>query len=100
MKVRETGLPGKVRPRSEVSVCRNRTLTEGVESVLNEWQRGGSFMAGAAGTFGGGGWGASAAMGGAYTTSSGTRELAASTVQQIADAYHQASNAADLFQLG
>src|SRR5262249_53373304 len=39
------------------------------------------------------GAGSTKALGGAYTTSSGTRQLAASTLQQINDTFHQASSA-------
>jgi gas vesicle protein len=81
---------------------RDRTLTESVHAVLDEWQRGGSIMGGAAasggaGIAGGGltgaGIGLTAALGGAYSTSSGTRDLAAQTTQKIADSFHQASTA-------
>jgi hypothetical protein len=81
---------------------RDRTLTESVHAVLNEWQHGGSVMAGAAASVGSGlasgglsgaGIGLTAALGGAYSTTSGTRDLAVDTAQHIADAFHQASTA-------
>lgn len=76
---------------------RDRTLTESVHAVLDEWQRGGTIMGGvaASGGYGGGGMGVGAAgsLGGAYTTSSGTRDLTADTSQHVADAFHQASSA-------
>lgn len=76
---------------------RDRTLTESVRAVIDEWQRGGTFMGGVAGSagYGGGGMGmgAAASLGGGYTTSSGTRDLTADTTQRIADAFHQATSA-------
>jgi hypothetical protein len=76
---------------------RDRSLTESVHALLDEWQRGGTFMGGvaASGGMGGGGMGlgGAASLGGAYTTSSGTRNLTADTSQRIADAFHQASSA-------
>jgi hypothetical protein len=74
---------------------RDRTLTESVHAVLDEWQRGGSIMGGTASSAGAGlseggmvsaGVGLTNVLGGAYTTSSGTRDLSAQTTQQIADA--------------
>jgi hypothetical protein len=81
---------------------RDRTLTESVHAVLDEWQRGGSIMGGVAGSIGAGaatgglvgaGLGLTAALGGGYSTSSGTRDLTAQTTQRIADAFHQSSTA-------
>ena len=76
---------------------RDRTLGESVTAMLDEWQRGGSVMGGVAvsGAYGGGGTGvgAAGALGGAYTTSSGTRTLTGETSQQVADAFHQSTSA-------
>jgi hypothetical protein len=72
---------------------RDRSITETVKAALNEWQRGGSFMAGAAGSYSSGqGLGISAAIGGAYATSSGSRDLAAENVQKLSDSFAQASS--------
>ncbi|CAN5477554.1 hypothetical protein BH10PSE14_BH10PSE14_14480 [soil metagenome] len=76
---------------------RDRTISETVDAALEEWQRGGSVMGGVAGSmgYGGGGasMGASAAIGGGYSTSSGDRNVTASTVQQLSDGFSQASSA-------
>ncbi|MFC9964567.1 hypothetical protein ACFVH4_10025 [Nocardia ignorata] len=76
---------------------RDRSLTESVHAVLKEWQRGGSVMGGVAGSgsYGAGTMaiGGAASLGGAYTTSSGTRDLTADTSQRIADSFHQATSA-------
>ena len=57
-------------------------------------QRGGNVQGGvaASGSFGGA-LGAAAALGGGYSTSSGTRELTADTAQRISDAFSQATSA-------
>ena len=72
---------------------RDRNISETVDAAMQEWQRGGSFMGGVAGSYGGGGYGISGALGGGYSTSSGDRNVHASTVQQISDAFAQASSA-------
>lgn len=72
---------------------RDRTVSETVHSLLDEWQRGGSVMGGAAASGSTGAYGGSVAVGGGYTTSSGTRELTTDTTQRIADAFHQTSTA-------
>lgn len=72
---------------------RDRSVSETVDAALREWQRGGSFMGGVAGSYGGGGMGVSGALGGGYSTSSGDRNIHASTAQQISDAFAQASSA-------
>ena len=72
---------------------RDRTVTESVHSVLDAWQRGGSVMGGAAGSASSGALGGAISLGGAYTTSSDTRDLTANSTQRIADAFHQASSA-------
>lgn len=76
---------------------RDRSITESVHAVLEEWQRGGSVMGGVAGSggFGGGGMGigGAASLGGAYTTSAGSRDLAVDTAQRVADSFHQATSA-------
>jgi hypothetical protein len=79
------------------NVYRDRTITETVSAALDEWQRGGSVMGGAAAAGGGNvgvfNVGGAASMGGAYTTSSGSRDLAAENVQKISDRIVQASTA-------
>ena len=72
---------------------RDRNISETVDAAMQEWQRGGSFMGGVAGSYGGSGFGISGALGGGYSTSSGDRSIHASTVQQISDAFAQASSA-------
>jgi hypothetical protein len=76
---------------------RDRSLSENVSTMLDEWQRGGSVMGGAAvsGGANGGAYsaGGAASLGGAYTTSSGTRNLTAETSQQVSDAFHQSTSA-------
>nr|AWD72296.1 hypothetical protein pH8NP2_p022 [Polaromonas sp. H8N] len=79
------------------NLLRDRSINETVKATLDEWQRGGSIMGGM-GAAGGGSMGVfsaggTAALGGAYTTSSGTRDLAASTVQNLSDSVAQASSA-------
>jgi hypothetical protein len=71
---------------------RDRNVSETVDAAMQEWQRGGSFMGGVAGSYGGAGYGISGALGGGYSTSSGDRNIHASTVQQISDAFAQASS--------
>lgn len=81
--------------------ARDRTITEVLNGAIDEWQRGGSVMGGVSGGAGasastgamGASGGAMASVGGAYTTSSGTRDISVSTMQRVADAIHQASNA-------
>jgi hypothetical protein len=78
---------------------RDRTVTETVRAAIDEWQRGGSVMGGlAAGGGASGQAGASSvvgggmlSLGGAYATSSGSRDIAGDTTQKITDAIHQAS---------
>ena len=82
---------------------RDRTISETVNAALEEWQRGGSMMGGAAGSLGdkrtmGQGaltetFGLSASLGGSYSTSSGNREITANTVQKLSDNVSQASTA-------
>jgi hypothetical protein len=71
---------------------RDRNISETVDAAMQEWQRGGSFMGGVAGSYGGAGYGISGALGGGYSTSSGDRSVHASTVQQISDSFAQASS--------
>lgn len=71
---------------------RDRNISETVDAAMQEWQRGGSFMGGVAGSYGGGGYGISGSLGGGYSTSSGDRSVHAATVQQISDAFAQASS--------
>lgn len=79
---------------------RDRTISETLQGAIDEWQRGGSVMGGLSGGAGGAAsagsegaaGGAMASVGGAYTTSSGTRDISVNTVQKIADAIHQASS--------
>lgn len=76
---------------------RDRSLSENVTAMLDEWQRGGSVMGGVAasgsGTMGAATVGGAASLGGAYTTSSGTRDLTAEMAQQVADAFRQSTTA-------
>jgi hypothetical protein len=76
---------------------RDRTISETVNAALTEIQRGSSFMGGLSGAAGAGlgviSGGASFSLGGATSKSSGSRELAGSTVQQINDHISQASSA-------
>ncbi|KAI4214322.1 MAG: hypothetical protein LQ351_003075 [Letrouitia transgressa] len=79
---------------------RDRVITETVKAAIEEWQRGGSVMGGISGGAGGaassGSYGAAggimASIGGAYTTSKGSRNITVDTTQKVADAIHQASN--------
>jgi hypothetical protein len=80
----------------------DRVIGETVDAALDEWQRGGSVMGGWAN---GGGVSANLysivglsgghmmSAGGGYSTSSGTRTLAADTMQKVTDRIHQASSA-------
>jgi hypothetical protein len=78
---------------------RDRVISETVRATIDEWQRGGTFMGGLgasgglAGTTGAYGVaaGASMALGGSYSTSSGSRELAAQNVQRLSDDFAQTS---------
>ena len=78
---------------------RDRIISETVRASIDEWQHGGSLMAGLGaslgGAMGGGGMGlaagASAALGGAYSTTSGSRDIAADTVQKLSDNVSQAA---------
>jgi uncharacterized membrane protein YgcG len=80
---------------------RDRTITETVKATLNEWQRGGSFMAGLARSQGesasqgnaSSASGTAFSLGGGYSTSSGSRDLAAANVQRLSDGFIQASSA-------
>jgi hypothetical protein len=82
---------------------RDRTITETVNAAIDEWQRGGSIMGGIAASYGqskamgqgalGEGLGISGALGGGYSTSSGSRDITASTVQKLSDNITQASAA-------
>src|SRR5690606_31045089 len=72
---------------------RDRTISETVDAALKEWQRGGSVMGGNSGgagaSFGIPIFGAAAgnahSFGGGYSTSSGNRDIAVDTVQQVND---------------
>lgn len=69
---------------------RDRSITETVQSALNEWQRGGNVQGGAnVSLFGI----ISIGGGGGYSTSSGSRELAAANTQKLSDSFSQASSA-------
>jgi hypothetical protein len=77
---------------------RDRMIEETVKASLDEWQGGGSFMAGhaGAGSFDLGGvlsLGATDAMGGSYSSSGGERDLAATNVQKLSDNIVQKSSA-------
>jgi hypothetical protein len=76
---------------------RDRTITETVKATLEEWQRGGSFMSGMAVSasipLGNVLISGANSLGGAYSTSSGSRDLAAENVQRLSDGFSQASSA-------
>ncbi|TIM43331.1 hypothetical protein, partial [Mesorhizobium sp.] len=80
---------------------RDRVVTETVNAAIDEWQRGGSIMGGTASSAGGAAGtgymglaaGVSSALGGAYSTSSGSRDIAATTMQKLADNIVQSSTA-------
>lgn len=72
---------------------RDRMVEETVRASLDEWQGGGSLMGGVAGSYGAdAGMSISGTIGGSYASSGGERDLAASTVQKLADNIVQASN--------
>ncbi|KAL8950084.1 MAG: hypothetical protein Q9222_003868, partial [Ikaeria aurantiellina] len=79
---------------------RDRVVSETIKAAMQEWQRGGSIMGGHSGGAGGaassGSYGAAGgvmdSLGGAYTTSKGSRDISVDTTQKVADAMHQASN--------
>lgn len=73
---------------------RDRTVGEVVDATVHEWQRGGSLLGGESVTAGAAGFmGAALSLGGAYTTSSGDRNVSANTVQNLSDHFAQASTA-------
>ncbi|GIJ46082.1 hypothetical protein Val02_29680 [Virgisporangium aliadipatigenens] len=80
---------------------RERAITETVDAALREYQAGSSSMAGFAASAGASGsigvagaaLGLSGAIGGASSDSSGSRDLSATTVQQLSDRVAQASAA-------
>ncbi|KXK61996.1 hypothetical protein AWW66_10655 [Micromonospora rosaria] len=80
---------------------RDRVITETVHATLQEWQRGGTVLGGAAGSVGASGTGGAAgiaggatmALGGSYSTSSGSRVLAAENVHRLSDGFVQSSAA-------
>ncbi|MER6304440.1 hypothetical protein [Streptomyces sp. NPDC001657] len=75
----------------EHALTRDRTVDEVVKGAVNEWQRGGSVMTGAAGAASMGMFGGSAAIGGGYATTSGDRSVSADTVQNLHDQIRQHS---------
>lgn len=80
---------------------RDRTISETVNAAIHEYQHGSSFMAGIAGSYGAalgaGGMGAAiglaGSLGGSTSNSSGARDIAATTVQNLSDNITQASSA-------
>ena len=71
---------------------RDRGVGEVVDSSLREYQRGSSTMAGASVVGGAAGVvGGALSLGTSYSTSSGERNLTASTAQTLTDHFHQAS---------
>lgn len=84
---------------------RERTITETVDAAIREFQEGSSFLAGlassvgASGTLGAlgvaAGWAGS--LGGASSDSRGSRDISATTVQQLTDNIAQASAASRAF---
>lgn len=75
------------------SLARDRTIDETMTSALTERQTGGSVLGGAAGQYNGGEYTIAASVGGAYAESNATRDLSASTVQNVADRISQAGSA-------
>jgi len=79
---------------------RDRVIDEAVRATLEEWQRGGTLMGGVAGSAGASGStgalglaaGSSMALGGSYSTSSGSRALAGENVQRLSDGFSQHSS--------
>jgi hypothetical protein len=76
---------------------RDRTIGETVNAAVHEYQHGSSFMAGIAGAVGGSymgvAGGLAGSLGGSTSNSSGSREVAATTVQKLSDNITQASSA-------
>jgi hypothetical protein len=82
---------------------RDRTISETVRAAIDEWQRGGNVMGGAAASYGqtksmgqgalGEAFGISGSLGGAYSTSSGSRDITVDTVQKLSDNVIQQSTA-------
>src|SRR6185369_6221016 len=81
---------------------RDRTITETVNAAIKEYQKGSSFMAGVAASVGAAGVvggvvgvaaGLAGSLGGSTSDSSGSRAIAASTVQKLSDNIMQASTA-------
>jgi hypothetical protein len=85
---------------------RERTISETVNAALHEYQHGSSFMGGGATSAGASGStgtlgvaiGSAYSLGGATSSSDGSRDLAASTVQNLSDNVSQASAAMREFQ--
>jgi|GEM_PF-3126842 len=80
---------------------RDRTISETVNAAVKEYQHGSSFMAGIAGSYGaalgtsgmGAAIGLAGSLGGSTSNSSGTRDIAATTVQKLSDNITQSSTA-------
>jgi len=77
---------------------RDRLISETVDAAVREYQRGSSFMGGIAGAAGAsfGGFlsaGIAGSLGGSTSNSSGTRNVAATTVQKVSDNITQLSSA-------
>jgi len=80
---------------------RDRTISETVNAAVKEYQHGSSFMAGIAGSYGaalgtsgaGAAIGLAGSLGGSTSNSSGTRDITATTVQNLSDNIRQASTA-------
>jgi hypothetical protein len=77
---------------------RDRAIDEVVAGAVSEWQRGGSVMAGAAGSYSSGAFSLSATAGGIYSTSAGDRNATADTRQRLADGVSQATTNARRLQ--
>jgi len=89
-RVEQTGLTDTL----QHDTTRDRTVGEVVDATVHEWQRGGSLLGGESVTAGAAGFmGAALSLGGAYTTSSGDRNVSANTVQNLSDHFAQASTA-------
>lgn len=76
---------------------RDRAISETVNTAVQEYQHGSSFMGGIAGAAGGtsgtASGGLAGSLGGSTSSSSGTRQVTGSTVQKLSDNVTQASSA-------
>jgi len=75
---------------------RDRTISEAVNTAVNEYQHGSNFTGGISGGLGGtsssGSAGIAGSLGGSTSSTSGTRDVAGTTVQKLSDNITQASS--------